>query len=230
MFILIADDEKMIRLSLQSMLEELYPGEHMYMHAINGKATVEQVKKLPPDLVFLDIRMPLMNGLEVLEACQEISSSIKWVILSGYAEFEYAQKAINLSAYSYLLKPVDLVTLKNLVDNIIELKQKETELNNRLFTSDIIRTFHLADQLETDEMSFLPYGRANYIIYHIYIDRQEKERQYFLKDILLVLVRKWGDGKLKSRLWDIKFVTIKSSKRRMTFMDDDNRIKLADLI
>lgn len=45
-----------------------------------------------------------------------------------------------------------------------------------------------------------------------------------------VLVRKWGDGKLKSRLWDIKFVTIKSSKRRMTFMDDDNRIKLADLI
>ena len=45
-----------------------------------------------------------------------------------------------------------------------------------------------------------------------------------------MLVRKWGDGKLKSRLWDIKFVTIKSSKRRMTFMDDDNRIKLADLI
>ena len=88
MFILIADDEKMIRLSLQSMLEELYPGEHMYMHAINGKAAVEQVKKLPPDLVFLDIRMPLMNGLEVLEACQELSSSIKWVILSGYAEFD----------------------------------------------------------------------------------------------------------------------------------------------
>lgn len=49
-------------------------------------------------------------------------------------------------------------------------------------------------------------------------------------DLREVLVRKWGDGKLKSRLWDIKFVTIKSSKRRMTFMDDDNRIKLADLI
>lgn len=50
------------------------------------------------------------------------------------------------------------------------------------------------------------------------------------EQIIKVLVRKWGDGKLKSRLWDIKFVTIKSSKRRMTFMDDDNRIKLADLI
>ena len=184
MFILIADDEKMIRLSLQSMLEELYPGEHMYIHAINGKATVEQVKKLPPDLVFLDIRMPLMNGLEVLEACKEFSSSIKWVILSGYAEFEYAQKAINLSAYSYLLKPVDLNTLKNLVDDVVKLKQKETELNNRIFTSDIIRSFNMADQLGTNEVAFLPYGSGKYMIYQIYIDRLEKERQYFLKEIL----------------------------------------------
>ncbi|MCM1134483.1 MAG: response regulator, partial [Clostridium sp.] len=184
MFILIADDEKMIRLSLQSMLEELYPNEHMYIHAINGKAAVEKVKKLPPDLVFLDIRMPLMNGLEVLEACKTLSPKTKWVILSGYAEFEYAQKALNLSAYSYLLKPVDLDTLKKLVDDIIELKQKETEQNNRLFTSDIIRSFNMADQLGSDEVAFLPYKKGNYVIYHIYIDKQEKERQYFLKDAL----------------------------------------------
>ena len=45
MFILIADDEKMIRLSLQSMLEELYPNEHMYIHASNGQAAIAQVQK-----------------------------------------------------------------------------------------------------------------------------------------------------------------------------------------
>ena len=71
-----------------------------------------------------------------------------------------------------------------------------------------------------------------YLVYFLY----EVFKVLFIQnvnwDILInmVLVRKWGDGKLKSRLWDIKFVTIKSSKRRMTFMDDDNRIKLADLI
>ena len=101
MFILIADDEKMIRLSLQSMLEELYPNEHMYIHASNGQAAIAQVQKLPPDIAFLDIRMPLMNGLEALETCRKLSPSTKWIILSGYADFEYAQKAITLSAYSY---------------------------------------------------------------------------------------------------------------------------------
>ena len=92
MFILIADDEKMIRLSLQSMLEELYPNEHMYIHASNGQAAIAQVQKLPPDIAFLDIRMPLMNGLEALETCRKLSPSTKWIILSGYADFEYAQR------------------------------------------------------------------------------------------------------------------------------------------
>ena len=94
MFILIADDEKMLRLSLQSMLEELYPNEHIYIHASNGEAAVTQVRKLPPDIAFLDIKMPLMNGLEALDRCRKISPSTKWVILSGYADFEYAQQAI----------------------------------------------------------------------------------------------------------------------------------------
>ena len=111
MFILIADDEKMIRLSLQSMLEELYPEEHMYMHAINGKATVEQVKKLPPDLVFLDIRMPLMNGLAALKKIFEIVPGISSIILTAHDEFEYAVQAIKLGVEDYILKPVSLEEL-----------------------------------------------------------------------------------------------------------------------
>lgn len=181
MFILIADDEKMIRLSLQSMLEELYPNEHMYIHASNGQAAIAQVQKLPPDIAFLDIRMPLMNGLEALETCRKLSPSTKWIILSGYADFEYAQKAITLSAYSYLLKPVDLATLKQVVDDIVVLKNQEKEHDNKLFTLDVIRSFNMADQLGSDETSFLPYGTYSYVIYQIYIDEQEKERQHMLK-------------------------------------------------
>ena len=74
MFILIADDEKMIRLSLQSMLEELYPNEHMYIHASNGQAAIAQVQKLPPDIAFLDIRMPFMSCMRIsrnsISACR----------------------------------------------------------------------------------------------------------------------------------------------------------------
>lgn len=181
MFILIADDEKMIRLSLQSMLEELYPDEHIYIHASDGRAAIWQVQKISPDVAFLDIRMPLINGLEALEICRTVSPSTKWIILSGYADFEYAQKALNLSAYSYLLKPVDLSTLKNLIDGIKEQKRQETVQNNKLFTLDIIRTFHMSDMLGTNEASFLPYEKGKYVIYQIYMDNQEKERQRFVK-------------------------------------------------
>ena len=181
MFILIADDEKMLRLSLQSMLEELYPNEHIYIHASNGEAAVTQVRKLPPDIAFLDIKMPLMNGLEALDLCRKISPSTKWVILSGYADFEYAQQAIRMSASSYLLKPVDLATLKHVVDEIEIVKKQEALQNNKLFTLDIIRSFSMADMLGTDEMSYLPYGERNWTIYQIYIDSQEKERQCMLK-------------------------------------------------
>lgn len=181
MFILIADDEKMIRLSLQSMLEELYPHEHMYIHASNGQAAIVQVEKFSPDIAFLDIRMPLMNGLEALEACRTLSPSTKWIILSGYADFEYAQKAITLSAYSYLLKPVDLVTLKQVVDDIVVLKNQEKDHNNKLFALDVIRSFNMADQLGGEEAAFLSYGNDPYVLYQIYIDKQEKKRQHMLK-------------------------------------------------
>lgn len=156
------------------MLEELYPNEHMYIHASNGQAAIAQVQKLPPDIAFLDIRMPLMNGLEALETCRKLSPSTKWIILSGYADFEYAQKAITLSAYSYLLKPVDLATLKQVVDDIVVLKNQEKEHDNKLFTLDVIRSFNMADQLGSNETAFLPYGTNPYVIYQIYIDEQEK--------------------------------------------------------
>lgn len=62
MKILLADDERMVRLGLQSMLEELYPDEHTYLHARNGRETVEMVNSQRPDVVILDIKMPILNA------------------------------------------------------------------------------------------------------------------------------------------------------------------------
>lgn len=62
MLILLADDERLIRLGLQSMLEELYPEEHTYLHARNGNEVVSILRNQIPDVAFLDIKMPLMNG------------------------------------------------------------------------------------------------------------------------------------------------------------------------
>ena len=187
MFILIADDEKIIRYSLQSMLNELYPDEHLYIFAANGRDAVAQIKKLPPDIAFLDIRMPLLNGLDVIEECSEFAPHTKWVVLTGYAEFEYAQKAIRLSAFSYLLKPIDTKTLKEVVDELKLIRQKEVQNKNMVFSLDIIRSFQISDLLDTDEISLLPYAEGNYIILQIFFDTPQKKSLYSIKQELFHL-------------------------------------------
>lgn len=73
----------------------------------NGKEGLEVIKQLAPDLVITDVNMPLMNGLEMIAAWQkEKTKEIKFVILSGYSEFEYAKTAIHYGINHYLLKPI----------------------------------------------------------------------------------------------------------------------------
>lgn len=73
----------------------------------NGKEGLELMKQLEPDLVITDVNMPLMNGLEMVAAWQQTKSKkIKFAILSGYSEFEYAKTAIHYGINHYLVKPV----------------------------------------------------------------------------------------------------------------------------
>lgn len=69
---------------------------------------------------------------------------------------------------------MDLATLKQVMDDIVVLKNQEKEHDNKLFTLDVIRSFNMADQLGSDETSFLPYGTNSYVIYQIYIDEQKR--------------------------------------------------------
>jgi two-component system response regulator YesN len=73
--------------------------------ANNGIDALEKILTLKPDIVIMDIRMPKMTGLELLEKLYSKALSIKYIILSGYDDFSYAKQALNLSAYNYLLKP-----------------------------------------------------------------------------------------------------------------------------
>lgn len=106
--VLIVDDEKSNREGLKYLIEwELYDFE-VIDTARNGIEALEKIKKLPIDLVIVDIQMPVMNGLELIEEARKMGySQLEFIILSGYAEFEYAKEAIALKAKSYLLKPID---------------------------------------------------------------------------------------------------------------------------
>jgi two-component system response regulator YesN len=118
MKILIADDEKLVRFSLKSMLEELDIPSLSIQVACDGQQLVERAGSMRPDIAFVDIRMPGLDGLQAIERALPLSPSTRWVILTSYSSFEYAHKAIGLGASEYLLKPVSPRELSRVVSRL----------------------------------------------------------------------------------------------------------------
>lgn len=91
----------------------------------------QRILDLKPDVVFTDIRMPVMNGLELMEKVKLTLKKTEFVIISGFAEFSYAQAAVRQGAFDYILKPIDSNAAANLLSNLynrlIEKKDLEYE-------------------------------------------------------------------------------------------------------
>ncbi|TLS49531.1 response regulator [Paenibacillus antri] len=102
--IVVVDDEPKVRRGLTKLIPQLDPEWVVAGEAKNGTEALELVKRELPDAVITDIRMPRMNGLELLSALKEYSMHV--VILSGYGYFEYAQTAVKFGAFDFLLKPL----------------------------------------------------------------------------------------------------------------------------
>ena len=110
----IIDDEVHCIKTLQLLLKEYCPGVQVIEQCDSGEAGIEAIKKLNPDLVFLDIEMPHMNGFEMLEQLAAISFAV--IFTTGYDQ--YAIKAFRFSALDYLLKPVSHEELKKAVEKV----------------------------------------------------------------------------------------------------------------
>ncbi|MCI3919950.1 response regulator transcription factor [Paenibacillus sp. TRM 82003] len=104
---LLVDDEPMIREGLRTLIDWESYGYTVVDTAANGKEALTKYESVRPDLMIVDIRMPGMNGLELIEALRAKDQGLHMLILSGYADFDYAKKAIVNRIDGYLLKPVD---------------------------------------------------------------------------------------------------------------------------
>jgi two-component system response regulator YesN len=102
--ILIVDDEYLVRLGLKTIIDW---AEHDFViagEAANGREALELFNRTGADVILTDIKMPVMDGLELTRAVKEKNKKVKIIILSHYDEFAYAQEAINLGAFRYILK------------------------------------------------------------------------------------------------------------------------------
>ncbi|SNS48642.1 two component transcriptional regulator, AraC family [Anaerovirgula multivorans] len=119
MKLLIVDDEKMMKEYTKFVIQE----ENLpitVFEASNGEEAIALAEKLQPDVIFMDIKMPQVNGLEATETIKQQQPSATVIFLSAYDKFEYAQKALRLGAYDYLLKPIPPKDLKNLLKRLLD--------------------------------------------------------------------------------------------------------------
>lgn len=119
MRICVVDDESSVRKSIVFKLNSLQLPIQVFNSGF-GEQALQEIEKVKPDIVLLDIHMPKIDGLSMFERIKKIHSPARVVILSGYSKFEYAQAALKLGADDYLLKPVDRKELRNVIGKIDE--------------------------------------------------------------------------------------------------------------
>lgn len=117
--ILIAEDEMPTRRGILNMLKEWSQGKHELQTAENGVQALQFFRDRPVDLLITDIRMPGLSGVELLQALRDEEREVISIILTGYAEFEYARTAMKLGAVNYILKPVEPIDLVHAVEEAL---------------------------------------------------------------------------------------------------------------
>lgn len=105
--VLLADDEQIIRTGISTLISWDELDMELVCCAENGQKAFEYISTYPVDIVITDIRMPLMGGIELIRACANAGFSVRFILLTGYGEFEYAKSAMHYGVRHYLLKPTD---------------------------------------------------------------------------------------------------------------------------
>ena len=125
--------------------------------AQDGETGLELIKKVRPDIIIADICMPKCNGIELLTKVRQLGINCKVVLLSAYADFEYAQKAIKLNVTEYLLKPIDENKLKERIEEIVGELNQHKSTAEKLFCEGrehLLKNILLSEKEENGSLQF----------------------------------------------------------------------------
>ena len=125
--LLIVEDEKMIRQGIKSIVQRSGVPVQNIMECNNGQIALEILESQRVDVMFTDIRMPKMSGIELVEAMQKLEHKPLTVAISGYDDFTYAVQLLRMGVREYILKPVE----REQIVEILKKLEKELEEEDR---------------------------------------------------------------------------------------------------
>ncbi|MCI1723617.1 MAG: response regulator [Lachnospiraceae bacterium] len=127
--ILLADDEGIMLESLKTIILSNFADECMIATAKTGRTVIEQAEEFRPDIVFMDIQMPGINGIDAIREIQKFNTSAIFIVVTAYDKFDYAKNALSLGVLDYLTKPV---SKKTIIDVLIKaMRQVDAEKEKR---------------------------------------------------------------------------------------------------
>jgi two-component system response regulator YesN len=157
--LVIADDEELICAMLEKIiaLDEL--ALEITAFAYDGKTLLSLIESEKPDMVITDIKMPFLSGLDVIRIARQEGCGSRFIVISGYKHFEYAQSALRYNVSDYLLKPIDPEELNGILRKISE----EIRLNGSGYgaSSEFRRGFFIKKLLSDGEIGRMPLNEMN---------------------------------------------------------------------
>lgn len=158
--ILVADDERITRKGLTVMLQRDIKEDVEWLEAANGVEALNLVRQRPVDLIITDICMPLCSGLEFVKQLRDSKKDMTVIIISGYANFEYAKQAVQLGVKDYIMKPVKKEEFLDLVERCIaDIQKKKREAEQEALRQ--LRMEQITDQVQMESLRRLLNGTSD---------------------------------------------------------------------
>ncbi|TFE22777.1 response regulator [Cohnella luojiensis] len=231
MNILVVDDESVIRSGIERTIRNQFPDHRVFL-ASNPEEAVYLLKNESIDLVLTDVLMPGMTGLELMEISRTRHAHVKWVVISAYSEFAYAQEAVRLGAKDYLLKPIGKDILIEMIRKLGEEISKENEWskethllkgNLRLLREAVFARW--ASGLDLGAIDIKPFTE-NHSHFHLLMVRMESDRDvklehFIMENVLSELIESAGTGFVAS-------IDAKSLLGLVTLRDDNGLGRLVE--
>ena len=128
--LMLADDEGIVRESLKFIVDKEFPGSFETFEAKTGRRVIELADEVRPDIAFMDIRMPGINGIDAMKEIRRTNPNIVFVVISAYDKFDYAKQALNLGVIDYINKPFDkaqiVAVLKKAMEEVDRVREQRS--------------------------------------------------------------------------------------------------------